>query len=111
MVLTSAGNFEILIAMKKRKGIAGERVQVEKVQTGLRMEKRIVKVLKALAEYYDMTPGDLLEGILLHVFEGKTPFSKESLKRIEDLKRIYDLNLDASMSHRLDEKPKLLGPL
>ena len=86
--------------MKKGK----ERIIVEKVQTGVRMEKRIVKIVKALAEYYDMTPGDLLEGILLHVFEGKTPFSKESLKRIQELKRIYGLNLDASASHRLDEE-------
>jgi hypothetical protein len=83
---------------------SGERILVEKVQTGLRMEKRVVKVLKALAEYYDMTPGDLLEGILLHVFEGKVPFSKESVKRIQELKRIYGLNLDSSASHRLDEK-------
>ena len=83
---------------------AGDRILVEKVQTGLRMEKRIVKVLKALAEYYDITPGDLLEGILLHVFEGKLPFSKESVKRIQELKRIYGLNLDSSASHRLDEQ-------
>ena len=81
-----------------------ERIIVEKVQTGVRMEKRIVKVVKALAEYYDITPGDLLEGILLHVFDGKTPFSKESLKRIQELKRVYGLNLDSSASHRLDEK-------
>jgi hypothetical protein len=88
----------------KQKG--KERIIVEKVQTGVRMEKRIVKVVKALAEYYDITPGDLLEGILLHVFEGKTPFSKESLKRIQELKRVYGLDLDASASHRLDEKPR-----
>jgi hypothetical protein len=91
--------------MSKRKTSPRQRIVVEKVQTGLRMEKRIVKVLKALAEYYDLTPGDLLEGILLHVFEGKTPFSKGSLKKIQDLKRIYDLDLDSSASHRLDEKP------
>ena len=86
------------------KKTGGDRILVEKVQTGLRMEKRVVKVLKALAEYYDMTPGDLLEGILLHVFEGKVPFSKESVKRIQELKRIYGLNLDSSASHRLDEQ-------
>ena len=86
------------------KKMAGDRILVEKVQTGLRMEKRVVKVLKALAEYYDMTPGDLLEGILLHVFEGKVPFSKESVKRIQELKRIYGLNLDSSASHRLEEQ-------
>ena len=78
-------------------------IPVKKVQTGLRMEKRIVKVLKALAEYLDMTPGDLLEGVLLHVFEGKTPFGKETLARIRQFKDIYGLDLDASASHRLRE--------
>jgi len=67
------------------------------------MEKRILKVLKGLAEYHDITLGDLLEGIVLHVFEGKTPFSTENLKRIAELRRIYHLDLDASASHRLIE--------
>ena len=80
-----------------------ERVAVERVQTGVRMEKRLVKVLKALAEYKDMSLGDLLEGICLHAFDGLTPFSEETLKRIADLKGVYDLDLDASHSHRLQE--------
>lgn len=80
-----------------------ERVVVERVQTGVRMEKRLVKVLKALAELYDLSLGDLLEGIVLHAFDGKSPFSPESLQRIADLKRVYGLDLDASASHRLIE--------
>jgi hypothetical protein len=76
---------------------------VERVQTGVRMEKRLLKVLKALAEYHDMSLGDLLEGIVLHVFDGKAPFGAESLKRIRDLKKFYALDLDASASHRLTE--------
>jgi hypothetical protein len=87
----------------------GPRFLVERVQTGVRIEKRLVKVLKALAEYYDITLGDLLEGIVLHAFDGKVPFSEESLARIADLKKIYGLDLDASASHRLaeaeEEKP------
>ena len=79
-------------------------IRVEKVQTGVRMEKRIVKVLKALADYLDMTPGDLLEGVLLHVFEGKQPFGKDTLLRIRQFKEIYGLDLDASASHRMVEK-------
>jgi hypothetical protein len=80
---------------------------VERVQTGVRIEKRLLKVLKAFAEYHDMTLGDLLEGIVLHSFEGKTPFSPASLERIRELKKFYDLELDASTSHRLKEsKPK-----
>ena len=82
-----------------------ERLVVERVQTGVRMEKRIVKVLKALAELYDISLGDLLEGIVLHAFEGKSPFSEESLRRIADLKRVYSLDLDASASHHLTEVP------
>ena len=77
---------------------------VERVQTGVRMEKRILKVLKAFAEYHDMTLGDLLEGIVLHAFEGKTPFSASSLVQIQELKKFYDLDLDASASHKLREK-------
>src|SRR5438132_12690187 len=76
-------------------------IPVERVQIGVRMEKRMVKVLKALAEYYDISLGDLLEGIVLHAFDGKVPFSPESLKRIVDLKKVYHLDLDAASSHRL----------
>ena len=81
-----------------------DRLVVERVQTGMRLEKRLVKVLKALAEYLDFSLGDLVEGIVLHAFDGKTPFDKESLARIAELKRIYGLDLDASVSHRLREK-------
>jgi hypothetical protein len=76
---------------------------VERVQTGVRMEKRLLKVLKAFAEYHDITLGDLLEGIVLHAFDGKCPFREESLERIRDLKKFYGLELDASASHRLKE--------
>jgi hypothetical protein len=76
---------------------------IERVQTGVRMEKRVLKVLKALAEYHDMSLGDLLEGIVLHAFDGKTAFSPSSLKRIDDLKKFYALDLDSSASHRLTE--------
>ena len=78
--------------------------EVERVQTGVRMERRILKVLKALAEFKNITLGDLLEGIVLHAFEGKAAFSPETLRKIADLKAIYDLDLDARVSHRLKEK-------
>ncbi len=76
---------------------------VERVQTGVRMEKRILKVLKAFAEYHDLTLGDLLEGIVLHAFDGKTPFSAASLARIRELKKFYELDLDSGASHHLVE--------
>ena len=83
--------------------LAANQLKVERVQTGVRMEKRILKVLKGLAEYHDITLGDLLEGIVLHAFEGKAPFGEESLKLVADLKKIYKLDLDAAASHRLVE--------
>lgn len=76
---------------------------VERVQTGVRIEKRILKVLKALAEYHDISLGDLLEGIVLHAFEGKCAFQNESLQKIDDLKKVYELDLTSSHSHRLRE--------
>ena len=81
-----------------------DRLKVERVQTGVRLEKRLVKVLKALAEYKDMSLGDLLEGIVLHAFEGKAPFSEETLAQIGALKQVYGLELDAAASHRLTEE-------
>lgn len=77
---------------------------VERVQTGVRLEKRLLKVLKGLAELKDLSLGDLLEGIVLHAFEGKTPFSAETLREVEQLKRIYGLQLKAADSHRLMER-------
>jgi len=83
--------------------------EVERVQTGVRIEKRILKVLKAFAEYHDMTLGDVLEGIVLHAFDGKTPFNPASLEKIRELKKFYELDLDSSASHRLKEI-KAKGP-
>jgi hypothetical protein len=79
-------------------------VEVERIQTGVRIEKRLLKVLKALAELKDMSLGDLLEGIILHTLEGKAPFSPRTLKEIKQLKAIYGLTLQASDSHRLKER-------
>ena len=79
-------------------------IEVERVQTGIRMEKHLLKVLKATAELKDMTLGDLLEGIVLHAFEGLTPFSDATIKEIEQLKKIYGLSLKASDSHQLKER-------
>ena len=77
--------------------------QVDRVQTGVRLERRILKVAKGLAEALDISLGDLLEGVLLHAFEGKTPFSPATLKRIEQLRLAYGLDLTARDSHQLRE--------
>ena len=78
-------------------------LQIERIQTGMRIEKRMVKVLKALAEYLDMTLGDLIEGIVLHAFDGKVPFNEKNLKKIQAIKKVYELDLDSTHSHKLTE--------
>ena len=89
--------------MKKTK--TAQPRQVDRIQVGARMEKTLVKVLKGLAEYLDLSLGDLLEGITLHALEGKAPFSKETLAQVERLKTIYGLDLTAADSHQLVEAP------
>lgn len=79
---------------------------IERVQTGIRVEKRILKVLKGLAEHLDMTVGDLVEGMALHCFENKPPFSERTLNKIDQLKSVYDLALTADDSHGMKEKDK-----
>ncbi|MGN9846337.1 hypothetical protein ACTMTI_50310 [Nonomuraea sp. H19] len=79
-------------------------VTVERVQTGLRIERSLLKVLKGLAEYLDMPLGDLVEGITLHAFEGKAPFSAETIEKIKQLKAVYDMTLTTADAHRLAEK-------
>ena len=83
-----------------------EPVEVERVQTGVRLEKRMLKVLKAVAEQKEMTLGDLLEGIVLHVFEGKAPFSPQTLMEIEQFKSLYGMTLKATDSHNLKERKR-----
>ena len=80
-----------------------ERPIVERVQTGIRIEKRILKVLKAVAEHVDISLGDLIEGIALHNFEGKCPFDADAVGKIAKLKEVYGLDLTAKDSHRLVE--------
>jgi hypothetical protein len=76
---------------------------VSRTQTGVRLDSSLLKVLKGLAEYTDLTLGDLLEGIVLHAFEGKAPFSAEAQEVIVKLKAVYGCELSASDSHRLTE--------
>jgi hypothetical protein len=79
-------------------------VPIERTQTGLRIERNTLKVLKGLSEYLDVSLGDLVEGIVLHVFEGRAPFSPTVLEKIEQLKAVYGLTLTAADAHKLTEK-------
>ncbi len=78
--------------------------EIKRVQIGARMEQTLVKTLKALAEYLDLSLGDLLEGVTLHALEGKAPFSTETLAQIKRLKAVYGLTLTAADSHQLVEE-------
>ncbi len=77
--------------------------KIERTQTGVRIEKRILKVLKGFAGYHDISLGDLIEGIVLHAFEGKAPFSEKSLQKIEEFKKVFNLDLTSEDSHKLQE--------
>ncbi len=76
---------------------------ISRVQTGVRIEKRILKVLKTIAAEKEIGLGDLLEGIVLHAFEGKQPFSEETLEMISGAKKLFDLDLSAADAHQLIE--------
>jgi hypothetical protein len=85
--------------------VVEEQRTVERVQTGVRLERGLLKVLKGLAEYHDLTLGDLLEGIVLHAFEGRPPLGPRSLEVVEQLRAVYGVTLTAQDAHRLREKP------
>ncbi len=88
--------------MNKQEEVA-QHAPVERIQIGARMEKRMVKVLKGLAEYHDLTLGDLLEGIVLHAFENRSPFHEQSLRTISQLKEVYGMDYGAEASHHLTD--------
>ena len=89
---------------KPRTPAADARRSIERVQTGVRMEKRILLVLKAMAGAHDLSLGDLLEGIVLHAFEGKAPFGPEARAQIDALRGVYKLDLTSTDSHLLVER-------
>ena len=77
--------------------------EIKRVQTGIRIEQRLLKVLKGTAEHLNMTVGDLIEGIALHSFENKPPFSEDTVEKIRQLKSVYDLEWTSEDSHRFME--------
>ncbi len=99
-MLADSLNHGRITAWEKR---MSNRKKIQRVQTGVRIEKRILQVLKAVAARHEISLGDLLEGIVLHSFDGKTPFGEESLAFIEQMRSAYGLDLSAEDSHRLTE--------
>jgi hypothetical protein len=84
----------------------------ETVQIGVKLEKRQVKVLKALAELTDTSLGDLLESLVLHAFAHELPFDETLLQQTEQLKRVYGMDYDLQVAHRFTNaatiQPKLI---
>ena len=82
------------------------KLQIERVQLGVRLEARLVKVLKGLAEYADLSLGELIEDIILHSFEGPgaSTFAKSDFKVISDLKKVYGMDYDVHSNYRFVEK-------
>lgn len=82
-----------------------KKIRIERVQTGVRIEKRMLKVLKGLAEYLNISLGDLLEGLILHAFDGNpSPFDPETLERIKILKKVYNMDYGADAAHNFEEE-------
>lgn len=93
---------------KSKKGNAGSiprepKLSIQRVQLGVRMEQRLVKVLKGIAAYCDQTLGEMLEEIVLHAFEGECTFGPKAQKKITELKQVYDLDYDVHGSFRFSE--------
>lgn len=88
--------------------MSNETRTVERTQTGVRLEKSLLKVLRGLAEYLEISLGDLLEGIVMHAFEGRSAFAgkPELLETIERLKQVYGMDYGAEAAHRLIENPE-----
>lgn len=93
-------------AKTTKRSVKNEQIPVERVQLGVRMERSMVKVLKAMAEYGDMSLGELLEEMVLHSFEGGSAqtFGSEDLKVVSEFKRVYGMNYDVHSNYRFIEK-------
>jgi hypothetical protein len=103
--MPSPCNHAILAAMAARKTVKQVPVrEIQRIQTGVRLEKRLLKVLKGLAEYLDLSLADLLEGMALHSLENKPPFKAATLDKVMQLRKVYGLDLTAADSHRLREE-------
>ncbi|HVR07862.1 MAG TPA: hypothetical protein VMW75_07405 [Thermoanaerobaculia bacterium] len=66
--------------------------KLDRVQTSVRMERRLVKVLKAIAELRDVSLGALLEGLVFDAFAGRSPFDEGAMVQVRELMRIYGLS-------------------
>jgi len=93
---------------KVKKSRSEEPLEIERVQVGVRLEKRMVKVLKAVAEYFDTSLTDLLESIVLHSFEGggANAFTDDVIPTISEFKKIYKMDYGVHDNFRFSEKDR-----
>ncbi len=78
-------------------------LNIKRVQTGVRLESKLLKVLKGTAEHQDRTLGGLIELIVLHAFENKNAFSKEGIEAIKALKKVYAMDYDVHDYEKFEE--------
>ena len=93
------------MAGKSSRGMAKKDVEIERVQLGIRLEKKMTKVLKALAEYFDVSLTEMMESIVLHSLEGEgvSAFSKDVLPKIKEIKKVYGMNYGVHDSQHFRE--------
>ena len=71
---------------------------VDRAQVGIRLDKRLTKVLKGMAEYLDVSLNDLVESVLLHSVhteehEVLAPWRTRKARMVAvDLKKVYGLH-------------------
>lgn len=82
---------------KRRK--PGPQTSVDRILVGVRMEPKLVKVMKGLAELQDCALGELVERVFWHALEGNSVFAdrggklaSEMRHRIQSLKSVYGVN-------------------
>ena len=76
---------------------------IQRAQAGFKLEKRLLRVLKAIAEGQDATLGQSIEEIALHQLAGVDAFGKETIRKIQLLKKVYDMDYDAHDNYRFRE--------
>lgn len=78
----------------------GRPPRLERKLVGVRIEPRLVKVMKAIAELHDCALGELLERMFWYNMEGKSIFtdegamSEDDFKKVQNLKEVYGVDYD-----------------
>lgn len=84
-------------------------LEIQRVDVGVRLEKRLAALLLDLAAHKGMSVGECLEETLLHTFEPvgggvASPHTASDLARIQALKREHGIDYDCHASYRFAEK-------